>query len=47
MAVVGVAGELAGRRAEGPGSFQVHLLDALYRLNEEDLRKLLRLERSA
>jgi hydroxyethylthiazole kinase len=37
MAVMGVAGELAAERAEGPGSLQVHFLDALYRLTEADL----------
>lgn len=47
MAVMGVAGELAGHRAEGPGSFHVHLLDALYGMTEQDLRERLRLERSA
>jgi hydroxyethylthiazole kinase len=45
MAVNGVAGELAGQRAEGPGSFQQHFLDALYRLNEHDFSTRLRLER--
>jgi hydroxyethylthiazole kinase len=42
MAVMGIAGELAAREAKGPGSFQVHFLDALYRLRGEDIENLLR-----
>ena len=44
MVVMGIAGELAAARAEGPGSLQMHFLDALYRLDEEDLLRLIRLE---
>ncbi|MFY1831980.1 hydroxyethylthiazole kinase [Myxococcus fulvus] len=43
MAVMGVAGELAARRAEGPGSLPAHFLDCLYRLSESELRDTLRL----
>ncbi|BBI59039.1 hypothetical protein HSBAA_03450 [Vreelandella sulfidaeris] len=32
-----VAGERAGKTAQGPGSFQVALLDALYQLTPNDL----------
>jgi hydroxyethylthiazole kinase len=35
--IIGVAGELAGSRAEGPGSFAASILDALYRLDEPTL----------
>lgn len=42
MAALGIAGEIAGERAAGPGSFQVLLLDALYNLNEEDVARRLR-----
>jgi hydroxyethylthiazole kinase len=42
MAVMGIAGELAAREARGPGSFQAHFLDALYRLRGEDIEELLR-----
>lgn len=42
--VVGVAGEIAAREAKGPGSFAVHLLDALYTLDGEALRRLARIE---
>lgn len=34
LAVLGLAGELAARQAAGPGSLRLHLLDALYRLDE-------------
>ncbi|NLN59815.1 MAG: hydroxyethylthiazole kinase [Deltaproteobacteria bacterium] len=37
MAVMGVAGEIAGEDCSGPGSFQVRFLDALYRMKEQDL----------
>jgi len=33
----GVAGGIAGERAEGPGSFPAALLDALYALDEHTL----------
>jgi hydroxyethylthiazole kinase len=37
LAYFGLAGERAGARAEGPGSFQVHLLDALFAITPEEL----------
>ena len=33
LLVVGVAGELAGKRAQGPGSFAAAILDALYTMD--------------
>jgi hydroxyethylthiazole kinase len=39
MAVMGIAGELAAEHAPGPGTFLVHFLDALYLLNESDIRE--------
>jgi hydroxyethylthiazole kinase len=39
LATLGVAGELAAERAEGPGSLQLHLLDALYRLDQPTLER--------
>jgi len=39
MVVMGVAGELAAEKAHGPGSFQMHFLDALYGLNDADMAK--------
>jgi len=35
MATMGIAGEIAAEKSEGPGSLQVHFLDTLYRLNEQ------------
>lgn len=37
MVVMGIVGEIAAERAEGPGSFQVHFFDVLARLQESDL----------
>ncbi len=34
MALLGVCGELAAQKSNGPGSLQVHLLDSLYSLDE-------------
>ncbi|MFH1489080.1 MAG: hydroxyethylthiazole kinase [Pseudomonadota bacterium] len=39
LAFFGLAGEMASGRAEGPGSFQVGLLDALYTMTEKELEK--------
>ena len=44
MAVMGIAGEMAAENARGPGSLQMHFLDALYRLSEEDIRRRLKTE---
>jgi len=43
MAVLGIAGEIAVTRSLGPGTLQVHLLDALYRLTPEDLEQYLKI----
>ncbi len=43
FAVVGVAGEIAAREARGPGSFAVSLLDALYALDGDTLRRSVRM----
>jgi hydroxyethylthiazole kinase len=37
LALVGAAGEQAGRSASGPGSFQAAFLDALYTITPEEL----------
>ncbi|MFZ6031199.1 MAG: hydroxyethylthiazole kinase [Chloroflexota bacterium] len=42
MAVMGICGELAAEKATGPGSLQVHFLDALYNLNQDQIRAYLR-----
>jgi hydroxyethylthiazole kinase len=44
MAVMGIAGEMAFARAEGPGTLQLHFLDALYRLNTDDIGAMLKIE---
>ncbi len=44
MAVMGVAGELAAARAQGPGTFQLHFLDVLAGLSEQDLAARVKLE---
>jgi len=43
MAVMGIAGEIAAGRSEGPGSLQVAFLDTLFRLSEDDLKEHLRI----
>jgi len=44
MAVMGIAGEIAAEDVPGPGSLQVRLLDALYRLSEKDINRCLKTE---
>jgi len=38
MAVMGIAGEIAAEKAQGPGSFRVRFIDALHAIGENDLR---------
>ena len=38
LVVLGLAGELAAAQSKGPGSLQLHLLDALYTLDESTVR---------
>jgi len=42
MAVMGIAGEMAAGEAKGPGSLQMHFIDALYRMSESDIETRLR-----
>ena len=44
MALNGIAGEVAAERAEGPGTLQLYLLDALYRLTEAEVTTRARIE---
>jgi len=44
MAVMGIAGEMAGLEARGPGSFETHFIDALYRLSKDDISGRLKIE---
>ena len=41
MAVMGIAGELAASRSQGPGSLQLNFLDALYALSAEQIASAL------
>ncbi|MFC3024531.1 hydroxyethylthiazole kinase [Vibrio zhugei] len=43
-AILGVAGEVAAQRAQGPGSFPMALLDELYRLDDGTLTRHLKLQ---
>ena len=42
MAVMGIAGEMAAERAAGPGSLQMHFIDALYQISAEDIQTRLK-----
>ncbi|RXJ74778.1 hydroxyethylthiazole kinase [Veronia nyctiphanis] len=42
-AVMGVAGEIAAEKANGPGSLQLHLTDALYNLTDDELTSRLKI----
>lgn len=37
MIAMGICGEIAAEQAQGPGSLQVHFIDALYNLNGEQI----------
>jgi len=43
MAVMGIAGEMAAEKSSGPASLQMHFLDALYQMREEDIRTRIRI----
>jgi hydroxyethylthiazole kinase len=45
MAIMGIAGEIGVARSDGPGSLQLHFIDALYRLSTADIEYYLRIER--
>ena len=42
-AVLGVAGEITAEQSQGPGSLQLNILDALYRLDEETLAQRIKI----
>ncbi|HDP16465.1 MAG TPA: hydroxyethylthiazole kinase [Candidatus Omnitrophica bacterium] len=44
LAVYGIAAELAAKEAEGPASFKVKLFDNIYRLDEETIKKMRKVE---
>lgn len=39
MVVMGIAGEIAAKKAQGPGTLQVNFIDALYQLSESHIEK--------
>jgi hydroxyethylthiazole kinase len=43
MAVMGIAGEIAAEKAQGPGSMQVHFLDALFSMTGSEIEKRLKI----
>jgi hydroxyethylthiazole kinase len=43
LAFFGIAGETAGATAKGPGTFMIHLLDALYTLTPEEVEQRCRI----
>lgn len=43
MAIMGITGELAAQKAEGPGTMQLHFLDELYHLNAETITSQLKI----
>ncbi len=46
LAYFGLAGEVAGRNADAPGSFMIQLLDALYTITPQDLQDSAKIEAS-
>ena len=45
LAFFGIAGETAGQEAKGPGSFMIHLLDALYNLSPAEVESRCQIEK--
>ena len=45
LAYFGLAGEKGAATAKGPGTFQTALLDALFTIGEEEIRKAVRIEK--
>ncbi len=44
MALMGICGELAAQRSEGPGSMQMNFIDELYNINDNTIINSLKLE---
>lgn len=42
MAVMGIAAEMAEEKSAGPGTLQLHILDAFYNMNEDHIKKYLK-----
>lgn len=47
MSLMGVAGEMAAETAKGPGTLQLHMLDVLYRITEQEFLQRLKIEHAA
>ena len=45
MAVMGIAGEIAFAKSTGPGSLQLHFIDALYNLSADDIDRMVKIEK--
>lgn len=43
MAVMGICGEISVEKAQGPGSLQMHFIDALYKVGESDISERLKI----
>jgi hydroxyethylthiazole kinase len=44
MVVSGIAGEMAAELAKGPGTLQLHFIDALYNLSQHDVETRIRVK---
>jgi len=44
LAFLGLAGQVAGKKADAPGSFMVQILDALYKITPDELEKGCKIE---
>ncbi len=44
MAVMGIAGEIAASKSGGPGTLQLHFLDTLYNLDEDNIEEIYKSE---
>lgn len=44
MAVMSVAGSMAAEKAEGPGTLQLHLYDALHNMGRDDLERRIKID---
>lgn len=42
MAIMGITGEIATKKSDGPASLQVNFIDQLYNLNENDIKTYLK-----
>ncbi len=47
MAVLGICGEIAAHQANGPGTLQLHILDALYNISATHIKTYLKIETRA